>query len=133
MLKFLTDIRGRISTDTDSEFDFERGYGRIRILERRTRISKNGIRDHPCYVHLTCWRPTNCWPNTRVNRKFRANINYVHSLSLKPMRFLLSTFTHYFYPENVLRFLWKTIHYIFNSLYSLYTPTINYIFVAPTN
>ena len=37
----------RINAYTDIESDFERGYGRIRILERRTRISKNGIRDHP--------------------------------------------------------------------------------------
>ena len=32
------------------------------------------------YIQLTCWRPTNCWPNTRVNGKFRANMKYIRSL-----------------------------------------------------
>ena len=33
------------------------------------------------YIQLTCWRPTNCWPNTRVNGKFRANMKYIRSLN----------------------------------------------------
>ena len=46
------------------------------------------------YIQLTCWRPTNCWPNTRVNGKFRANMKYIRSLRVPPLIGIAVCITH---------------------------------------